>query len=139
MTSLKIYTDGGSRNNPGRAAIAGIIKNDRGLTIARFSETIGVATNSEAEYLALIKGLYLVSAFKPDRVACHSDSEFMIKQMRSEYKVKNPRMKELFNKACIEEADCGKVEYVHCRREHPIISECDSMLNVELDKVNERA
>lgn len=134
MTTLKIYTDGGSRNNPGQAAIAGIIKNDYGLTIARFSETIGVATNSEAEYLALIKGLTMVSALSPDRVVCHSDSEFMIKQMTSEYKVKNPRMKELFNKACVAEADCGKVGYEHCRRDHPIIAECDKMLNRKLDE-----
>ncbi len=131
---LKIYTDGGSRNNPGQAAIAGIIKeNDK--VVKSFAEAIGVATNSGAEYLALIKALSLAAELSPQRVACHSDSEFMIRQMKAEYKVKNPRMKKLFDKACIAEADCGTVEYVHCRREHLIISECDSMLNRELDMI----
>lgn len=135
MTSLKIYTDGGSRNNPGQAAIAGIIK-ENGTVIKTFAERIGQASNNEAEYRALTKALVLAAEFSPDKVVCHSDSELVIKQMREEYKIKNPNLKKLFYKACVAEADCGKVEYVHCRREHPIISECDSMLNVELDKVN---
>jgi len=132
MLSLKIYTDGGSRNNPGQAAIAGIIKKN-GKTIESFAETIGKASNNEAEYRALIKALELVGELKPSGVICHSDSELMIRQMKEEYRVKNPNLKRLFTLACIAEADCGKVEYIHCHRDHPIISECDQMLNDELD------
>lgn len=135
MLSLKIYTDGGSRNNPGQAAIAGIIKQN-GTIIKTFAERIGQASNNEAEYRALTKALVLAAEFNPDKVVCHSDSELVIKQMREEYKVKNANLKKLFHQACVAEADCGKAEYVHCPRDHPIIAECDQMLNDELDRTN---
>lgn len=132
--TLNIYTDGGSRNNPGQAAIAGIIKqNDK--VVESFAETIGIASNNEAEYRALIKALELASGLEPKSVICHSDSELMVRQMKEEYKIKNPNLKKLFIRACVAEADCGRVNYIHCRREHPIISECDLMLNRELDTI----
>ncbi len=92
----KLYVDGASRNNPGPSG-AGIyiIKND--LPFARKSFYLGLKTNNQAEYLALLLGLYILKPHleKDDLVEIISDSQLLVKQVSGEYKIKHPDLQPL--------------------------------------------
>lgn len=91
--TLHLFTDGGSRGNPGQAAIACIIEDPlRGDILKEHAEVIGVATNNVAEYRALIKGLELSRQYHPNRLICHLDSELIVKQLNGEYRVRMPSL-----------------------------------------------
>ena len=132
MLTLRVYTDGGARGNPGESAIAGMIYADD-VRKAWFAEKIGFATNNQAEYRALLKALQMARQFAPANVTCHSDSEIIIKQMRDEYKCKNPDLAKLKFAVMSLEADFESVQYVHLPRENSHINACDFMLNEVLD------
>ncbi|OGJ56867.1 hypothetical protein A3H22_02620 [Candidatus Peribacteria bacterium RIFCSPLOWO2_12_FULL_55_15] len=91
--TLHLFTDGGSRGNPGQAAIGCIIEDPlRGTVLKEYAEVIGVATNNVAEYRALIKGLDLASLYHPNRLICYLDSELIVKQLNGEYRVRMPSL-----------------------------------------------
>jgi len=129
---VKIFTDGGARGNPGPAAIGIVIKDENDKILKTHAETIGTATNNQAEYKALIKGLELVKEFKPNEVLCYLDSELLVKQMKQEYRVKDQNLQPLFVKVWNLAVNLGKVKYHHIRREFN--EEADELLNMELDK-----
>ena len=130
MKQLIINTDGGSRGNPGPAAIGVVFSDETGAVIARFKECIGTATNNIAEYSALILALTKAADFEYDEVECRLDSELVVKQLLGEYKVKDPKMKELYTK--VQELMFFKpVKFVHVRREYN--KEADALVNEALD------
>lgn len=91
--TLHLFTDGGSRGNPGQAAIACIIEDPlHGTVLKEYEEVIGITTNNVAEYRALIKGLDIARAFHPNRLICHLDSELIVKQLNGEYRVRMPSL-----------------------------------------------
>tara|TARA_Y100000590_G_C15174601_1_gene808735 strand:+ start:177 stop:587 length:411 start_codon:yes stop_codon:yes gene_type:complete len=87
MTLLDLYADGASRSNPGPAGI-GVVIYRSGEEIHTISEYIGKATNNEAEYLALIKGLKYLIMEKELSVNCYLDSKLVIEQAQGSYRVK---------------------------------------------------
>jgi len=129
---IKIFTDGGARGNPGPAAIGIVIIDDKGKFLDKKAEYIGKATNNQAEYQALIKGLELAKGLKPQEVICYLDSELVVKQMKQEYKVKDKDLQPLFIKAWNAAIKLRKVSYHHIGRESN--KEADELLNLELDK-----
>lgn len=87
--TLHLFSDGGSRGNPGQAAIAYILEDPaRGVILKQHAECIGVETNNIAEYRALIEGLRSALDYHPNRLICHLDSELVVKQVAGEYAVK---------------------------------------------------
>ncbi len=87
--TLHLFTDGGSRGNPGEAAIGCVLEDPaRGVTLEELGQRIGVETNNVAEYRALVEGLRMAQKFQPNRLVCHLDSELVVKQVNGEYKVK---------------------------------------------------
>lgn len=97
---LIINVDGGARGNPGPAAIAAVIRDAAdGAVVEEASATIGVATNNEAEYKALILGLRRALALNASEVEVINDSELVAKQINGEYKVKHEGMKPLYREA----------------------------------------
>ena len=88
-----LYTDGGSRGNPGPAAYGFVLEAEDGTVLDARGETIGVATNNVAEYRALVAGLERAVEVGVDELEVVSDSELLVKQMRGEYKVKNARFR----------------------------------------------
>jgi len=87
--TLHLFSDGGSRGNPGHAAIGCILEDPiSGTVLKEYCERIGQETNNVAEYRALIKGLELARAYQPNRIIAHLDSELVVKQVNGEYKVK---------------------------------------------------
>jgi len=134
MNKLITYTDGGSRNNPGPAACGIVIQDAKGEIICTFAKYIGTATNNQAEYGALILALEKAKELLKNggEVACHLDSELVVKQLKREYKVKDEKMKELFARVCKLCLDFDKVEFVHVRREKNKLA--DKLVNEELDR-----
>ena len=92
----KLFTDGGSRGNPGPAAYAFVLEAEDGTVLDARGEAIGVATNNVAEYAALVAGLERAVEVGVDELEVVSDSELLVKQMRGEYRVKNRALQDLF-------------------------------------------
>lgn len=96
---LYLYTDGGSRGNPGPAGIGIIILDGAKKKLKESFKYIGETTNNIAEYSALIQGLEEALALNAEEIIVNLDSELIVKQLNGEYKVKDAGMKELFGKA----------------------------------------
>jgi ribonuclease HI len=127
----RLSTDGGARGNPGPAAYGYVLEAVDGTVLAAHGETIGTATNNVAEYRALVAGLEKAVELLVDEVEVVSDSELLVKQMRGEYKVKNPALRELWEEAQSLERRLGKVRYTAVRREHNELA--DRLVNEALD------
>ena len=91
-----ISTDGASRGNPGPAAIGATIKDEQGKLIVRISQRIGVATNNQAEFRAVIAALEKAIELGARCVAVNSDSELVVKQINGQYQVKKSTLKPLY-------------------------------------------
>lgn len=96
---LVVHVDGGSRGNPGPAAIGVVINSTDGSVQEHAMETIGVATNNVAEYRALILGLEMAHRLGAEEVEVINDSELVAKQVNGIYKVKHPDMRPLHAEA----------------------------------------
>ncbi|HJJ31810.1 MAG TPA: tRNA (N6-threonylcarbamoyladenosine(37)-N6)-methyltransferase TrmO [Methanocorpusculum sp.] len=132
---LTIYTDGAARGNPGKAAAAWLILENTDVLEAD-SRALGVCTNNTAEYSALISALKAAKKYCAPReteLEVVSDSELMIKQMRSEYTVRADALKPLYAEAQTLAESYAKVTYRNVPRENPYISSCDWMCNQTLD------
>jgi ribonuclease HI len=91
-----IHTDGASRGNPGPAAIGVTISDSDGRRLATISRRIGLTTNNQAEYRAIIAGLEKAIELGARRVVVASDSELMVKQLQGLYKIKNVGLRSLY-------------------------------------------
>ena len=127
----RLFTDGGSRGNPGPAAYAYVLEADDGTVLDARGEAIGVATNNVAEYSALVAGLERAVEAGVDELEVVSDSELMVKQMRGEYKVKNRALQDLFLDSSRLARKIDRVTYTAVRREHNELA--DSLVNEALD------
>ena len=127
----KLFTDGGSRGNPGPAAYAFVLEAEDGTVLDARGKAIGVATNNVAEYAALVAGLARAVEVGVDDLEVCSDSELMVKQMRGEYRVKNRELQTLFLDASRLARKLGTVTYTHVRREHNELA--DRLVNEALD------
>lgn len=135
MKSLKIYTDGGSRGNPGPAAYGIVIKTNKGKTICEKSKAIGRATNNEAEYQGLIAALNRLnkSQLKADQLIFYLDSRLVVNQMQGKFKVKAGNLKPLWQKAKkLAQNLSGEIKYQHIPRTSN--RRADKLLNQALDK-----
>jgi len=132
-----IYTnsDGGARGNPGPGAI-GVIVRKEGMILRKYSGFIGESvTNNIAEYEGLIKALELAFEYTKTEVTCILDSELIVKQLLGEYKVRHPRLLELFLKVQKLQDRFKKIRYLHVSRWNKFQRIADELLNEELDKL----
>ncbi len=98
VNKVIICTDGAARGNPGPAAIGATLKDETGNLIARISRRIGVTTNNQAEYQAIIAALEKVVSLGTKQVILNSDSELVVKQINGRYKVKKAVLRPLYQK-----------------------------------------
>ncbi len=96
---LVLYTDGGSRGNPGPAGCGAVLANGSGKVVREMSEYIGHATSNEAEYTALLLGLDAARAAGARRIRVRADSELLVRQITGQYKVKSAKLAPLFRRA----------------------------------------
>jgi ribonuclease HI len=128
-----LITDGASRGNPGEAAIGFCILNADRAILREHGEPIGVATNNQAEYRALIAGLRAAKRITSGMLECKSDSELMVKQMRGECRVKAESLRMLWEEANEWARTFGQVNFVHAPRTDPDIVRVDRLANEALD------
>jgi len=131
---IVMYTDGGSRNNPGPAAVGVYLETLK----KQFGHYIGNRTNNEAEYEAVIFGLkkikQLVGKEKTAdiEIECYLDSEFVERQLNHKYKVKEKNIQELFLEVWNLMLDFKSIKFFHIPREHNKIA--DKLVNEALDE-----
>lgn len=142
MEKVIVYTDGGSRGNPGPSGIGVVISNSARQVIKEYGEFLGPRfTNNEAEYLAVIsamkkiKSLFGKGKIKSLDIEFHADSELMVKQLNGEYKVINENIQPLFLLVWNAKLDFGKVSFKHIPREQN--KQADKWVNQALDKENQ--
>jgi len=132
MSKLIIYTDGGARGNPGPAGIGAVLYSDDKKIVAEVSEYLGVATNNQAEYQALIAALKKALDLGAKELDCYLDSELVVKQLRHEYKVKNKDLASLFLTIHNLALSFKKITYTHIPRERN--QAADKLANEAMDK-----
>jgi ribonuclease HI len=129
--TLRIFTDGAARGNPGPAGLGVVIEDDQGLRLRGLHRWLGVATNNEAEYHALIEGLKAVAEWKPDRLEIYLDSKLVAEQVKGNYRVKEPRLQRLHLQAKELLSTFPEVEIKHVEREKN--KGADALANMAID------
>jgi len=133
---INVFTDGGSRGNPGDAGIGGVVFNAKKELVYEFPKYMGIATNNEAEYTALLHVLEWVADFSQkndvSNVAFHLDSKLVVEQINKKWKIKEPRMKVLAEKCWqVIKSIKAQTSFIHVRREYN--KEADLLVNQALD------
>jgi len=132
-----VYTDGGSRGNPGEAALGVVVFDDKGKRIKGYGEKLGIKTNNEAEYGAVvfalkkIKQLFGKEKTKKMSVEVRMDSEFVSKQLNGKYRVEEERLFPFFIAVWNLKMDFAKVTFTYVPREQN--KEADRLVNEALD------
>ena len=130
---MNLFTDGGSRGNPGPGAIAAIIKDADNLIIHDEGKFIGKCTNNEAEYKALIMGLGNAITLKITELSCFLDSELVVKQLNGEYKVRHENIIPLFQQVLGLKKNFKSITFSHVARAQN--KDADALVNQVLDSV----
>jgi len=130
--SLKIYSDGGARGNPGPSAFA-VVVTKNGEILKKHSEYIGNNTNNVAEYRGLIYAVGCALDLREEEVEFVMDSELVVKQMRGEYKVRSDDLKGMYHDVKAMTSAIPKVKFTHVKRHDRMITLADSLLNEKLD------
>ncbi len=130
---IKIYTDAGSRGNPGKSACAFLII-DNNKIIKQESKFLGIATNNEAEYNAVILALKQIEKQNiKQEIHLFSDSQLVVRQIKGEYKITKLHLQLLNNQ--IQSLIKGKnIKFSNLPRENKFIAKADELVNQELDK-----
>jgi len=142
MKKIIIYTDGGSRGNPGKAAIGVVFCNEKEQMIKEFGEYLGDnLTNNDAEYQAVIYALKKFKALFGKAMAAvadveiRSDSELLVNQMNAKYKIENENIQKFFIEIWNLKIDFKSVKFKAIPREKN--READRMVNEALDSHGE--
>src|SRR5688572_1731383 len=123
--------DGGSRGNPGPAGYGARIEREDG-TVVELKEALPLATNNVAEYNGLLAALRWAAENAITTLHIRSDSELLVKQMKGQYRVKNPGLLPLYEDARSLVRQIGRVTFEHVRREFN--KEADRLANEAMDE-----
>lgn len=134
---LKIYTDGASRGNPGRAAWGYVILDKNGNPITNQSGYIGRSTNNQAEYFAVIRALQRAKELTRSKVKLHSDSQLLVNQVTGSWQVKDDELRRLYHRVRSLVDQFEEVNFTHLPRENSHISEADELCNLRLDEIQD--
>lgn len=129
--SLKIFTDGGSRGNPGPSASGFVILNEKDEIIEEGGEYLGVTTNNQAEYQAVKLAMQTAIKYDPSEIHFFIDSLLVVNQMKGVYKIKNRDLWPIHSDIKKLSEDFDKVTYTHVRRELNKLA--DAKVNEVLD------
>ena len=135
---LIVYTDGGSRGNPGPSALGVYATDEKENHVGSYNEALGVKTNNEAEYAAVLFALKKIKALagkentKKMKVEIRADSELLVRQLNHQYKIESDTVIVPFIKIWNLMIDYGEVRFVHVPREKN--READRLVNQALDQ-----
>ena len=108
---------GAARENPGAAGCGAAIYDETGTVVKKLSRYLGHATNNVAEYEGLLMGLEAVFQLGRRRIRVQTDSQLLVRQLNGQYRVKDEKLKPLFERAMTLLRQFDSVEIVHVRRE----------------------
>jgi ribonuclease HI len=123
MEEYAVYTDGGARGNPGPAACAFVVLNNKQEEVFSAGFYLGETTNNIAEYSAVLKAIEWLGGHP---AKFYLDSELVVKQLRGEYRIKNLELRKLFG-----QIDAKKYSWNHVNREQN--ARADAIVNQTLD------
>ena len=132
-----IYTDGASRGNPGDASLGVVICKGDGTVMKSYGERLGIATNNDAEYAAIVYGLKKLKALigsdasGTSHVEVRMDSQLAQRQLTHEYRITEERLFAPFIAIWNLQIDFGSVHFVHIPREKNHMA--DALANQALD------
>jgi ribonuclease HI len=129
---ITAYIDGGSRGNPGPAGYGVQIVDEAGAVVAELYGALDNVTNNVAEYDGLLAALAWAVDHGQRALHIRSDSELLVKQLRGEYRVKNPGLQPLYQDARALVGRIGRVTFEHVRREFN--TEADRLANLAMDE-----
>lgn len=132
MKKLIIYTDGGARGNPGPAGIGAVLYDENRQPVAEISRYLGVTTNNQAEYRALIAAFEKAAELGATDLDCYLDSELVVRQLNHEYKVKNKDLAPLFLTLHNLSFKFSRIRFQHVPREEN--READRLANEAMDR-----
>jgi ribonuclease HI len=134
MSTYKLYTDGGSRGNPGKSAIGCILFDDADKLVDFDAKYCQISTNNQAEYIGLITGLELSIKNSVNNIIVFMDSELIVKQINGEYKVKNEEI--IILKANVDKLlkSFDNYKFIHIERNKNKFA--DKLVNIVLDNHN---
>ncbi|MDO8567783.1 MAG: ribonuclease HI family protein [Dehalococcoidales bacterium] len=126
-----INVDGASRGNPGPAAIGATLRDEQGRLIACISQRIGITTNNQAEYRAVIAAMEKAITLGASQVNVNSDSELMVRQITGQYRVRNAALQPLYQHVKQLQGSLAAFSIAHVPREQN--ADADSLANMALD------
>ncbi len=129
---LIAYTDGAARGNPGPAGAGVYIVDQHDVIVAEAQEYLGETTNNVAEYRTFILALDKLEALNATAVSIRSDSQFIVRQLSGEYRVKNEGLRPLFQEAKTRLRGFQNVTIEHVPREEN--KEADRLANQAVDE-----
>jgi len=132
LEQARLYTDGGSRGNPGPSAAAYVICNMADNVVEKTGKYLGNITNNQAEYLGLVTGLERAKELTVSELKVFMDSELVINQMNGFYKVKNADLAPYYQKATELAKSFTKITFTHIPRE--LNKTADTEVNRILDE-----
>jgi ribonuclease HI len=137
LSYLNIYTDGGSRNNPGEAACGVYISDQEGNAIAGFGKRLGIQTNNFAEYTGVIEALQWVIDHRSEcdeslTLSFFMDSQLVYSQILGLWRVKNEAIGNLLGIVREKQAVVNAtIRFTHIPREKN--KQADRYVNLALD------
>ena len=138
MKKLIVYTDGGSRGNPGPSALGAVLVDEKGSILEKYGQVLGTMTNNQAEYQAVIfalkkvKALFGAKVVEKMAIEIRSDSELLISQLQGKFKILDEEIQKLFIAVWNLKIDFKKVEFIQIPREQN--READWLANEALDQ-----
>ena len=129
-----LFIDGASRGNPGRAAIGISVTDEKGIETESLAEAIGHATNNEAEYRAVLRGMELARKHRAAELEIRTDSELLARQLKGSYRVRAENLKPLWAQARQALARFKYVNIVIIPR--ALNRRADALANQALDEIN---
>ncbi|MFA5076473.1 MAG: ribonuclease HI family protein [Patescibacteria group bacterium] len=134
-TKLIIYTDGGARGNPGPAGIGVVIYNHQKEILGQYKKFLGVATNNQAEYQAVVLALEKAQELGGEEIDFFLDSELVVGQLSQTMKVKNKELAKIFVKIWNLALGFKRIKYHHVPREENKLA--DKLVNQAIDQKQE--
>lgn len=127
-----IYSDGGSRGNPGPSAAAFVIMNGHDEIVDQGGVYLGITTNNQAEYHGVRLGLEKALEYNIRSIECRVDSMLVVNQLKGLYKIKNRELWPINERITSLVAQFDKVTFTHVPRE--LNTFADSLVNKLLDE-----
>lgn len=131
LNHAKLFTDGGSRGNPGPSATGVVLLDMEDNVVKKSSKYIGETTNNQAEYQALKEGLELAKSLGASELEVYMDSELIVKQINGLYKIKKPELIPLYHEVKVLEKKFQKISFTHVPRAMNKLA--DALVNETLD------